>query len=333
VRHNLPRADKTVRCIALLIALVRAKRGVQLRPFFARRGWGWRGAYRDVATLARAGVPIERPERGWYRVAEHWIPAAAVGVHRDELAALFVARRFAPVLDPLEALWSKLAGASQLQLQLDALLDVRPPSLDYRPHRLTVTTARRAIRERRVLQLRYRSATGDETDRLVEPATLRWEPSTETLYLVAWCRARMAERTFAVHRILDARATNEEYTMRPDAMASSSNAFRIWLRPGVEHVSLRFSQRVANEVRERQWHPSQVITSMVDGGVRIEMDVAAPQELERLVLGYGPDVTVEAPASLADRARELHAAAIGGRLGTRRVPIRVPSPRKRVVTP
>jgi predicted DNA-binding transcriptional regulator YafY len=332
VRPNAARSDKTVRCIALLIALARAKRGIQLRPFFERRGWSWRGAYRDVETLRRAGVPIEHRERGWFRVAEDWIPAGAIGVTRDELAALIAARRLAPVLGELDALWSKLTGPNQLPLPLDVWLDVRPPSLDYGPHRLTVATAQRAIREHRVLRLHYRSAAGEETSRLVEPATVRWEPSTEALYIVAWCRTRMAERVFAVHRILDAQTTTEEFTLRPDAIASLGKAFRLWLRPGVEQVSLRFSRHVANEVRERRWHPSQTFTALADGDVRLEMEIAAPQELERLLLGYGPDVVVEAPGSLADRIRELHAACLGGRLGMRRGPVRAPAPRRRVDT-
>lgn len=260
------------------------------------------------------------------------MPAGAVDVGREELAALFAANRLGPVQGELEALWGKLGGPRQLELQLDSWLEVRQPSLDYRPHRVTLATAQRAIRERCVLSVRYRSAVGEETSRFVEPAIVRWEPSTESLYLVAWCRTRMAGRTFAVHRILEARTTTEAFTMRPEAVRYLDQAFRIWGRAGVEHVSLRFSPRVADEVRERRWHPSEAITQLDDGGVRIEMDVAAPQELERLLLGYGPDVVVEAPVSLGTRVHDLHAACVGGRLGMRRAPARASAPRRRVDT-
>jgi hypothetical protein len=53
------------------------------------------------------------------------------------------------------------------------------------------------------------------------------------------------------------------------------------------------------------------LTDTDDGGVVLEMDVGAPDELERWLLGYGADVAVEAPAALAERIRERHAEAAG----------------------
>lgn len=322
-----------MRCIALLVALARAKRGIQLRPFFERRGWCWRSAYRDLETLRSAGVPIEQKERGWFRVTEGWVLAAAIDVKEDELAALFVARRLAPGFPELEALWSKLSGAKQLSLELGGWLDTRSPSIDYGPHRVTIETVQSAIGERCVLQLVYRDANGEESRRFVEPALVRWEPSVEAFYLVAWCRTRGAIRTFAVHRIVAADTIAERFAPRREALDEMSKAFRVWARPHVEHVSLRFTPRVAREVRERRWHASESISATAEGGVRLEMDIAAPEELERLLLGYGPDVLVEAPSSLAARIRELHAACLGaGRMGARRTVVTPTPPRRRVDT-
>lgn len=322
-----------MRCIALLIGLARAKRGIQLRPFFERRGWCWRSAYRDLETLRRAGVPIEKHEHGWFRVAEGWIPLGAIEVKREELAALFVARRLAPALRELEALWCKLSGPNQLALEFDGWLDARAPSIDCARHRLSLDVVQRAIRERRVVQLDYRKATGEESRRLVEPTFVRWEPSAEAFYIVAWCRTRAAIRTFALHRVRGAELTADRFTTRGDGIDEMSKAFRLWARPTVERVSLWFSPRVALEVSERRWHASETISDTADGGVRIEMNIAAPEELERLLLGYGPDVAVEAPTSLAVRIRELHAACAGvDRLDMRRAPIRATLPRRRVDT-
>lgn len=322
-----------VRCIALLIALARAKRGVQLRPFFERRGWCWRSAYRDLETLRRAGVPIEQAERGWFRVEEGWVPAAAIDVKRDELAALLAARRMAPGLPELEALWCRLSGPKQLSLELEGWLDTRSAAIDFARHRAVLETLQRAIRERRVLRLEYRDAIGQESRRFVEPAFVRWEPSVEAFYLVAWCRTRAAIRTFAVHRMVAVEMVAEVFEARRQALDEMSKAFRLWARPDTEHVSLWFTPRVAREVRERRWHASESISETGDGGVRLEMDIAAPQELERLLLGYGPDVVVEAPSSLATRIRELHAACLGAdRMGMRRTAVRGSPSRRRIDT-
>jgi predicted DNA-binding transcriptional regulator YafY len=310
VPKNVSKADKTVRCIALLVALARAKRGIQLRPFFERRGWCWRSAYRDLETLRRAGVPIEQHERGWFRVAEGWIPPGAIDVKRDELAALLVARRLSPGLRELDALWGKLSGPRQLALDLDGWLDMRPPSIDYGAHRLAFEAVQQAIRDRRVLRLEYRSATSAKSRRFIEPAVVRWEPSVEAFYVVAWCRMRAAIRTFAIHRIISVEPIAEKFTPRREALDEMRKAFRLWTRPHVQHVSLRFTPSVACEVRERRWHASEVISETADGGVRVEMDIAAPEELERLLLGFGPHVTVEAPTTLATRILELHASCV-----------------------
>src|SRR5512139_202896 len=81
-----PTCPQVVRCIALLVAMASARRGLQLRPFYARRGWNGRSAYRDLDLLRAAGVPVEEPERGWYRLPPTWIPPASANVTRDEMA-------------------------------------------------------------------------------------------------------------------------------------------------------------------------------------------------------------------------------------------------------
>jgi predicted DNA-binding transcriptional regulator YafY len=68
-----------VRCVALLVAMARARRGVNVRQFAERRGWSWRAVYRDVEMLRAAGVPIDH-EHGWYSVPERWMPAGTVDV-------------------------------------------------------------------------------------------------------------------------------------------------------------------------------------------------------------------------------------------------------------
>jgi predicted DNA-binding transcriptional regulator YafY len=136
-----------------------------------------------------------------------------------------------------------------------------------------------------------------------------------------------------VHRIVAVESTDEPFATRGDPIDHMSKAFRLWGRPKVEHVALVFSARVAHEIRERRWHPSELICETPDGGVRLEMDIAAPEELERLILGYGPDVVVEAPTSLATRVREVHSAcATGDRFDMHRAAVHVLRPRRQVDT-
>jgi predicted DNA-binding transcriptional regulator YafY len=219
----------------------------------------------------------------------------------------------------LDGLWSKLSTPGhQLNLPLgdETWLQVRAPAaIDYGPHRVVLDMVREAVRARRALRIHYRKSSGEESERVVEPTLVRWEPMEQALYLYAWCRTRCAPRTFAIHRIARAELTDEEFAPRREAVAELGKAFRLWARPGTDRVVLRFSPRVAGEIRERRWHPTASLTETPDGGVVLEMEVGAPEELERWLLGYGADVAVEAPATLAAKVHARHAEAAAPRFG------------------
>ena len=321
--------SKLVRCLALLLALTKAHRGVNIRQFAERKGWDWRYVYRDLETLREAGFPVERPEHGWFLLPEHWLPPATVDVRSDELMALCIARQLAPGLKDtaigraLDSLWSKLsAPGHQPQLPLGDEAWFRtasPPAIEYGPHQAALDAVRDALRRRCALRIHYRKPDGQESERIIEPTFVHWDSTTETMYVSAWCRQRDDQRMFAIHRILRAELTDQPFALRREAVAEMNKAFRLWPRKTTERIVLRFSPRVAGEVRERRWHRTARLTGTDDGGVVLEMEVGAPEELERLVLGYGPDVQVDAPATFATRIREQHAAALGpARLGTLR---------------
>jgi predicted DNA-binding transcriptional regulator YafY len=317
---------QATRCIALLVAMARARRGVMLRPFAERRGWNPRAAYRDIETLRAAGVPVEHDEHGWYRVSDGWIPAGTVDVKHDELLALHVARRLAPGLKntavgrSLDTLLAKLATPNrQTALPLGDEPAFRCPeaaAIDLAPHRATIELVQEAIRARRALRICYRKP-GDDAEhaRVIEPGFLYWCPVNEALYVRAYCRERVDFRLFAIHRIASIALLDDLFARRPDPAWDARGGFRLWHRTSAERVSIRFSPMVAGEICERRWHATQHLTPTLEGGVVLEMDVAAPEELERWLLGYGPDAVVLAPASLAERLRRRHAEAAGLRAG------------------
>jgi predicted DNA-binding transcriptional regulator YafY len=309
--------------------MTRARRGVNIRQFAERHGWNLRALYRDIETLRKAGVPVEHPEHGWFSVSERCLPLGTVDVRPDELTALAVARKLAPGLKDtaigrgLDSLWSKLSTTGHQQaLPLDNETWFQigaPPAIDYGPHRIVFDAVHDAVRTRRVLRIQYRKPDGEPSERVIEPAFVQWDPALEALYVSAWCRERGAQRVFALHRITRAELTDEPFAPRREAVAEMSRAYRLWARPGTQRVVLRFSPRVAGEVRERGWHRSARLTDTDDGGVVIAMEIGAPEELERWLLGYGADVQVEEPAALAEQIRQRHAeAAAPARLGTLR---------------
>jgi len=318
----MPSTDQMARVIALAQALAASKRGVILRRFAEERGWSLRYVYRDLHTLERAGFPIAS-DAGRYWLPQGWNAVAASGVAADELLALFVARQLATGLRgtaagrALDRLWSKLSSVGRQGQLLPAgttTVSVRSESgIDYTQHRRAIVALEEAIAARRAVNARYRrSRTGEITERTIEPGQLYFDQGLETLYLVGWCRLREAVRVFAVHRFLAVEPSEDPTPMRPQTRSAEAlrTAFRIWRSDGVETVRLRFSPAVAAEIAERRWHASQQLDPLVGGGLVMTLEIAEPEEIVRWLLGFGPDVQVLAPASLADAVRARHAAAI-----------------------
>jgi predicted DNA-binding transcriptional regulator YafY len=306
-----------VRVLALLLAMARSRRGVLLKQFAEDRGYPLSAVYRDRDALRNAGVPIEEPDGGRYKVPDAWLPPAATGANREEMLALFVARRLAPglrgtrVARHLDALWAKLAspgGQTPITFPDEVALSIPAlAAIDYAPHAVVIDLLIAAQRERRAVWIRYRKANGDESERTVEPGFLHWDGRLETLYALTWCQLREAVRVFAVHRILDARTTDETFAPRHQTQrAALEKAFQIWVREQTHPVAVQFSARVAGEIRERRRHATQRLDELEDGGLVWYVEVAEPEELTRWILGYGPDARVLAPAHLADRVRLRH---------------------------
>jgi predicted DNA-binding transcriptional regulator YafY len=314
---------QVVRALALLMEMARSRRGVLLKPFAEKRGYPLRAVYRSRDVLLKAGAPIlqnpESPTR--WQLMDGWMPPAVVGPARNELMALFVARHLAPGLRgtsvgrSLESLWSKLANVGpQQSLPLSEVppLSVRAlPAIDYSDHRLTLDTLRDAIEKRHAVRIRYRRPDGEITERTIEPGFFHWDGAIEAMYVPSWCQLRSAIRVFAIHRILSVEPLPEMAAQSVPGRRTMERAFRVWYRDKIEHVHVLFGANVAAEIRERRWHASQRTIEGPAGGVHLHLDVSAPEELERWLLGFGPDARVIEPVRLADQINRLHAQAAG----------------------
>jgi proteasome accessory factor B len=159
-----------------------------------------------------------------------------------------------------------------------------------------------AVRDRRVIEMRYFSA----TSRLAKSYTLqpyRLALAQGGVYLVAWVPQYAEFRTFAVERI--ERLSVQEDTFRKtrelpaDVFGSSLGVFSA--EP--EHIEIEFAARAAPYVQGRTWHESQQVTVLDDGRIRMALDVSNDWALRSWLLGFGSDVKVLSPATLVDLLR------------------------------
>ena len=63
-------------------------------------------------------------------------------------------------------------------------------------------------------------------------------------------------------------------------------------------VKVKFLPEVARWIRETDYHETQVVTELPDGGIIFEATVNGIREIGRWLMGYGANAEVLEPASL-----------------------------------
>ena len=174
--------------------------------------------------------------------------------------------------------------------------------------RLVFDRLLRAVVEQRVVDLTYERRQGGLRSYVLRPYTLLLgEAELAVIGAIDGPEAALSVRaepvrTFALHRIRSIEIRSQKFMMPslskwdPEAMFSAS-----WgLYAGdPERVLLRVHPAFAELVRRRRWHPSQQSGAPgEDGWIPLQFDVFTGGEFRTWLLGWGPWVRVEQPASL-----------------------------------
>jgi proteasome accessory factor C len=163
----------------------------------------------------------------------------------------------------------------------------------------------RAVAEARALELRYWTATRDEsTERVVDP--LRIFEADGHAYLEAWCRNAEGVRVFRVDRIEDVSLLDEP-ARPPQGLELRDLAEGVY-QPSTDHMLavLRVSPAYAWVA---DYYLAEEVTEVPDG-LRVSFRVAEPSMVRSLVLGSGGQVEVLSPGWLAESIRSDAARAL-----------------------
>lgn len=126
----------------------------------------------------------------------------------------------------------------------------------------------------------------------------------QTTQLIGFSEPPGALRTYKIERIERAEKTNEEYMIPEtfDPRILLADAWGIWYSEDeAVHVTLRFTPRVANRVKESRWHHSQQIHDQQDGSLLWQADIATPKEMLPWIRGWGSDCEVLEPTWLREK--------------------------------
>jgi predicted DNA-binding transcriptional regulator YafY len=278
-----------------------------------------RTVYRDVQALCEGGVPIAAlPGKGYRLLDGYFLPP--VSFTANEAATLALGGGF--VRDRVDA---ELRGAADEALRkLAAVLpaerwrevgrqrrEMRFPNWGGATDERTLVALRAAVRERRVVRLRYHALRQPAAEeREVEPVSLVYVG--RNWHVAGYCRLRQAPRLFQLGRIDRWQPTGERFELG-ERHATGPEETR-W--DEFPEARVRFDPAVVRWVREGQPFPF-LREEPNDNGPVFVYALRSEAELLAWLLGWGAAVEVIEPVGLRRRMAE-EARAIRDRHGGER---------------
>ncbi len=276
---------------------------------------------RDIAFMRdRLDLPIEFDAQiQAYRYTHPVNAFPTVHVTEGELLALLVAQRAleqyrgTPFHRQLEVAFEKLAGGLRDRISFspaDELRAVSFKNIGLGKTDLVVFNALSAAVLRQVeVTFEYRKP-GDAKKSVRRAWPYHLANRENSWYLIAHDLERQALRTFALPRIGAVEMTRGHFSRPADFSPEKffANALGVMGGEGNHKVVVRFAARVADRVREREWHESQEMRELAEGALELRLHLGSLTEVEQWVLGWGPAAEVLAPATLRENVRRTAAA-------------------------
>ena len=219
--------SRASRLLGLLEILRKRRAVVTGAELAAATGTSLRTLYRDIEALREQGVTIEGEAGTGYRVIPGWVLPPLM-FDEDELEALllgmrWVAQRTDPALEKsarsaIDKIDAVLPSDLRHVFEQSALLVA--PSHRESGAALDLSLVRTAIRERRRVELSYRDAKAQASQRVVWPVALGFFESTRIL--AGWCELREDFRHFRLDRVESWKALGQRYP------GSRSSLFERW---------------------------------------------------------------------------------------------------------
>ena len=273
---------------------------------------------RDIDFMKyRLELPITyHPKRYGYVYSRKVNRFPSIAITEAEVFALLVAGkavtqyRGTSFQRPLEMAFQKLIG--QLDQTTCYTLGDLDQAFSFRPFAPEDTDVEafqvllKGLRQHRAVAFLYKNlGAGVFKERLAHPYHLacienRW-------YLFAFDVDRQAMRTFALTRMRQMRITSQKFEPPKhfDPEEHLRGSFSVYKGSGDFEVVIDFDAWAADLLRGRQWHATQALTELPEGGLRLRMRLGSIKEVEGWILSWGIHATVIQPPVLVERIRQI----------------------------
>lgn len=320
----MARSQEAIRQWQMLRALAASRLGLTVESLATEQRVTTRTIRRDLAALQEAGFPLYQEKRDTHtswKIDARTLQGLDSGFTLIELCALYFSRATlecvasAPFHEELSRAFGRFEetltpAMRQFLDRLPAVVGAKPAAggkRGTRAHRDRVAQLLDASLHRRKVRMQYHSLTSRRTKVYhVDPYRVIYAEGG--LYLRAYVPEYGEIRTFAVERIERLKLRDEHFTEPVQPVDAFPHSLGVHSGPP-EHIEIEFDARIAAHVAEREWHPSQKVRVLPDGSARLEMQVCNDWALRRWILGFGSQVRVLSPSTLAeDILDELDAA-------------------------
>ncbi|MBI2889265.1 MAG: WYL domain-containing protein [Nitrospirae bacterium] len=174
---------------------------------------------------------------------------------------------------------------------------------DYSNKAIVLERVVEGLLHQRRLKVKYTSLSGGTWESLVHPYSLMMYK--RGLYIIGHSEKHGDVRYLAIERIDEASITDAVFNYpvgyRPGDY--TDGCFGIIDGDPVD-VSIRFKKGADALITGRVWHPTQKITRLKNGDLRLTMRVRGTDELLPWVMSHGPYAKVEAPAELRSAVKD-----------------------------
>ncbi len=313
-----------VRQLDILRTLQARRYGMNVHELAEEFGVTVRTVQRDLKDLQEVGFLLDQNPRDqhiYYQL--HKDTGMPLNFPVTEVAAMIFAERAGlglvgtPFGENLRSAVRRLTAAMPQEMRrfleraAEAYVPLARGHKPYEEARELLETLNKAILERRVCRVTYRSP-GAEDAKKYEIEPLRLLHYRGGLYVISRVPYYDSLITQAVERFEAVEETGETFEP-PDHLPINervSDAFGVSYEEPME-MAVRFTEEQAPYIRERIWHPSQELEELPDGRVVLRLRAGGFYEIRSWVLSFGAAAEVLEPAELREAVLEEMGTALG----------------------
>lgn len=301
-----------------LITLLQTRTGWDAKSLANELGVSTRTLFRDLNTLEEAGIPCRAEDGGDYKI-QHGFFLPPISLSAPEVLGLMQLTRFvgkhrerpfhAHALSAIYKLITTVPEELRATCgQMLANISIEPdPKLDTDDEQRYYTQLQQAADLGKACRITYGAVNGEGQSTFeIEPYVLHH--ANRAWYVLAKTDLHDEVRILKLIRISSLELLTRRFE-RPRGYKTSDTIGSAWklIPEGKEYtIELVFSARVATNVSEVRWHPSQSHEIKNDGRCVMRFKIDGLKEIAWWICSYADQVEVIKPKALREVVAKMH---------------------------